>query len=320
MTTPPLLDVENLKVYYHTVAGEAKAVDGVSFKIDGNEMLGIVGESGCGKSTLAIALMKLTTFPAYIKAGSVMLEGQDLLGLSEEAIRDLRWRRISYVPQSSMNALNPILRIRDQIADAISAHENVPREEMDKRIAEALDMVGLSPDVARMYPHELSGGMKQRTIIAMAIVLKPKMCILDEPTTALDVVVQKGVLQSIKYICETLGMSSILITHDIAIQAQMVERLAVIYAGKIVEIGKTDSLFHDPLHPYTKALMSATPSLGKNISLRGLAGLPPNLLDPPAGCRFHPRCSSVSEQCKSKEPALSEVESGHFVACALCGR
>jgi peptide/nickel transport system ATP-binding protein len=316
VTTPPLLEVENLKVYYRTRAGPVKAVDGVSFKIDGNEMLGIVGESGCGKSTLGTALMKLTISPAYVEAGRVMLEGRDLLSLDEETLREVRWRNISWVPQSSMNALNPILRIRDQIGDAISAHENVSRDGIAKRVAETLDLVGLSPDVSKMFPHELSGGMKQRVVIAMAIVLKPKICILDEPTTALDVVVQRGVLQSIKDISETLGMSSILITHDIAVQAQMAERLAVIYAGKIVEIGKSDTLFHDPLHPYTRALMDATPSLGKKTALKGLEGFPPNLLNPPAGCRFHPRCSLVSGRCTSEEPTLCEIEPGHFVACA----
>jgi len=319
--TNVLLQVRNLKAYYETETEPVRAVDGVTFKVSEKEILGIAGESGCGKSTLASAIMRLLKPPGYIKEGEVLFMGQDLLKLDEEELRKIRWKHISYIPQGSMNSLNPVMKIEEQIADAIKTHEgDVSEGELKKRVSELLLSVGLAPEVAKMYPHELSGGMRQRVIIAMAIALTPELVIADEPTTALDVVVQRGIVQLLRHIRDKFGSSIIIITHDIAILAEIVDKIAIMYAGKIVEIGDVFSLFKRPLHPYTQALISAIPSIKEKKELHGISGFPPDLRSPPPGCRFHPRCPYIMRgRCDVREPELIEVMPGRLVACHLYG-
>jgi len=318
--TEELLSVHDLKVYYRIGNVNTKAVDGVTFGVNKNEILGIVGESGCGKSTLARAMLKLIEPPGYIAGGKVIYENMDLLSLDDESVRKIRWKHLAYIPQSSMYALNPVMRVQDQIADAIVEHEGEEskrsKEAIEKRVQELLQIVGLPRRVAKMYPHELSGGMRQRVCIAMAIALSPTLLIADEPTTALDVVVQKGVLQVLANVRKMFGTSIVLISHNIAVQAEMAERLAVMYAGKIVEIGDIYTLFENPFHPYTKGLMESVPSI-EHKKISGIPGLPPDLRNPPPGCRFAPRCSLAMEKCKVEEPKLVEIKPGHFVACHL---
>jgi len=313
-----LLEVNKLKTYYRTVGGDVKAVDDVSFFVEKNEIFGIAGESGCGKSTLARSIIRLVRPPCYIVDGKVSFNGIDILSLEEEELRKIRWKNISYIPQSSMNALNPIMRMGDQIVDAITAHEDLSKREARERVLELIKSVGLPLEAAKMYPHELSGGMKQRAIIAMAMALEPELIIADEPTTALDVNVQRIVLQTLSEVRERLAASLILITHSMAVHAEIVDRLAIMYAGKIVELGNVYDLFENPFHPYTKALMDSIPSLeGKRNLTTSILGTPPNLIHPPSGCRFRIRCPLAMEKCKSVEPIMCEVEAGRFVACHL---
>lgn len=303
-----------------TSAAPVRAVDNVTFDVAKNEVFGIAGESACGKSTLANTVLRLLKPPGYVKGGEVLLNGVNLLKLSEEELRKVRWKHISYIPQGSMNSLDPIMRVKEQIAEAIKTHEGkVPKEELGRMIEELLTSVGLAPEVARMHPHELSGGMRQRVIIAMAIALGPELIIADELTTALDVVVQRGILHLLQDIKRKLGSSIILITHDMAVQAEIVDRLAIMYAGKIVEIGDVNTLFKEPLHPYAQALISAVPSIKGKKKLLSISGLPPDLRSPPPGCRFHPRCPHAMPICKEEEPRFIEVKPGRFTACHLHG-
>ena len=313
-----LLDVRSLIAYYMTPTAPVRAVDNVSFNVTEKEILGIAGESGCGKSTLAYSILRLLKPPGYIRGGEVLFKGSDLLKIEEEELRRIRWKHISYIPQSSMNALNPVMRIEEQIGDAVRNHEKISKGELRKRIEDLLVSVGLSPSVAHMYPHELSGGMRQRVVIAMAMALNPELIIADEPTTALDVVVQRGILQLLRDIRSKLKASVIMITHDMAAQAQIVDRLAIMYAGKIVEIGDANDLFNDPLHPYSRALISAIPSISEKKKLKGVPGFPPDLRSPPPGCRFYPRCPHrIPGKCNVDEPRLIEVKNGRLVACHL---
>jgi len=301
-----------------TPTAPVRAVDNVSFNVTEKEILGIAGESGCGKSTLAYSVLRLLKPPGYIRGGEVLFKGSDLLKIEEEELRRIRWKHISYIPQSSMNALNPVMRIEEQIGDAVINHEKISKGELRKRIEDLLVSVGLSPSVAHMYPHELSGGMRQRVVIAMAMALNPELIIADEPTTALDVVVQRGILQLLRDIRSKLKASVIMITHDMAAQAQIVDRLAIMYAGKIVEIGDANDLFNDPLHPYSRALISAIPSISEKKKLKGVPGFPPDLRSPPPGCRFYPRCPHrIPGKCNVDEPRLIEVKNGRLVACHL---
>lgn len=324
MNNDYLLKVDKLAAYYIFRENPVRAVDNVSFYVNKNEIFGIVGESGCGKSTLASAILRLLKPPGRIVGGEVWFNGADLLRLSEAKLRRIRWREISYVPQGSMNSLNPVMKIRDQIVEGIRAHlsrrerRGVSKRKLRRRVEELLASVGLASEVADMYPHELSGGMRQRVAIAMAISLNPKLIVADEPTTALDVVVQRGILQLLSEIRENLHSSIILITHDIAVQAEVSDRIGVMYAGKMVEISPTSDLFKNPLHPYSQALISAVPSLSEKRILKGLSGVPPDLRYPPPGCRFHPRCPYTTPGlCDRVEPSLSEVREGRFVACHL---
>jgi oligopeptide/dipeptide ABC transporter ATP-binding protein len=317
--TEALLEVRGLKAYYRSLHGNVRAVDGVDLTVRAGEVFGIAGESGCGKSTLTKAILRLLKEPGYIAEGSVSFGGTDILTVGAEALRRLRGSSFSYVPQSSMNALNPVMRIRDQIGDALDAHRKASAEETRRKAAELLGTVGLPERAARMFPHELSGGMKQRAVIAIAIALGPRLIVADEPTTALDVVTQRGILQALGDIKSALGASIVLISHDLAVHAEIVDTLLVMYAGKVAETGGVYELFEKPLHPYSQVLVAAIPSIEERREIKGLAGRPPSLLAPPAGCRFQPRCPKAMPVCSNREPALREIEPGRQAACFLYG-
>ena len=314
----PVLKVEDLKVYYWTDQGPIKAVDGINLEVRRGERFGIVGESGCGKSTTATTLLRLIKPPGSIEQGRILLDGDDLLELDDEAMRAARWSRISLIPQGSMNSLNPVVRIGSQITDAVAAHSGAGgRAQAKEKIVELLGMVGLPARVYNMYPHELSGGMKQRVCIAMAIVLQPQVIIADEPTSALDVVVQRVVTQTLIKVQEGLGAALVIIGHDMGLLAQLVDRLAVMYAGKVAEVSPAEEIYKDPLHPYTQLLIGSVPSVKEKKRLQGIPGLPPTLLEPPSGCIFHPRCPQAMERCRKEVPEYREVKPGRMAACHL---
>ena len=295
-----------------------KAVDGVSFGILPDERLGLVGESGSGKSTIALALMRLIRPPGRIQGGSVQLDGVDLLAVGEEQMRRLRLATIALVAQGAMNSLNPVIRVREQIVDAMRDHnEHLSTREASARVVSLLDQVGLRPDVAERFPHELSGGMKQRVCIAIAICLRPKVILADEPTSALDVVVQRQVMETLRRVQEELGASVLLVGHDMGLMAQFVNRLGVMYAGRLVEVSPVRDIFADPLHPYTRLLIASLPSLEEKGQFRGIPGLPPSLLERPTGCSFHPRCPYAMPRCSVQDPLLQEVSPDRWVACHL---
>jgi peptide/nickel transport system ATP-binding protein len=303
-------------VYYKSSLGDCKVVDGVGFTVKQNEIFGIAGESGCGKSTLIEGILRILPPGGYVPSGKVFFNDVDLLNINEEEMRTIRFKQLAYVPQGSMNALNPIMRIEDQILDAILAHEKIYRKKAKQRTCKLLENVGLPPETARMYPHELSGGMKQRVCIAMAKALEPKLIIADEPTTALDVNVQRLVLQSIIEAKENLDATIMIICHDMGVHAEIADRLAIMYAGKICEIGDVDTIFNNSLHPYVKKLIDCIPSLERR-HIEGIPGTPPTPLKWPSGCRFHPRCPYSTSLCEIEVPELKEVHAEHFVACHL---
>jgi peptide/nickel transport system ATP-binding protein len=315
----PLLRVENLKMYYKTVRGYVKAVDDVSFKVEKRESLGLAGESGCGKTSAALSIMKLLPWNAKIIGGDITLAGENIVKMSDKEVRErIRWKRVSMIFQGAMNALHPIYTIGHQIAEAVLTHEDVGKREALERAGKLLELVGIEPEKINRYPHELSGGMKQRAVTAMALACNPDLVIADEPTTALDVIVQAQVLKVMKELQSRLDLSWILITHDLSMIAETCTTCAIMYAGKIVEYGDVVHIFKEPLHPYTKRLISAFPSiLGPKTELSGIHGFPPDLLNPPPGCRFHPRCPYAKEICKKKEPALKEASKDQYVACHL---
>lgn len=314
-----LLKIEGLTVAYESDSKRLLAVNNVDLEIFQGEIFGLAGESACGKTTLANSILRLIKPPGRIISGRVIFDGVDLLSLGEEDLRRIRWEKIAYIPQASMNALNPVVRIYDQVVDVVRAHRKDFLEEETRRRAEELFVsVGLAPEVLKMYPHELSGGMRQRVIIAMSLFLNPKLLIADEPTTALDVVVQRGILQLLKDINKKFGTTILLITHDMAVHAQIVDRLAIMYAGKIVEVGPVKDIFERPLHPYTQLLIASIPRVGEKRRLAGIPGLPPDLRNPPPGCMFHPRCPlRIQGRCERAEPALRQVSNERKVACHL---
>jgi len=315
----PLLKVENLKVYYYSLRGIVKAVDSVSFTVNRGETLGLAGESGCGKSTLGFALLRLVPSPGRIVSGRILFDGVDLVALPEDRLRkEYRWKRISMVFQGAMNALNPVRTIGDQIAEAITIHEpNVSKEEALERAAKLLEMVGIDPKRVKAYPHELSGGMKQRVVIAMALALNPDLVIADEPTTALDVVVQAQIMNLLKRLKRERNMSMILISHDLSLIAEIADRVAIMYAGKIVELGPADTIYQEPKHPYTQLLLRSIPKLRGAKEFIWIPGQPPDLRMPPPGCRFHPRCPYAMDICRREEPPMIEVGPEHSAACWL---
>ena len=315
-TAGPVLQVKDLTMHYQTRQGTVKAVDGISFELARGEVLGLVGESGCGKTSIAVTLMKLLPDNALILKGQVLLDGQDLMTMDDTTLRKYRWRRISMIFQAAMNSLNPVHRVGDQIVEAIEAHDMAATlKEAQETVDRLFRLVGLDPRLTDRYPHEFSGGMRQRAGIAMALACQPDVIVADEPTTALDVIVQDRILRQIKEIQTDLNMSMIYITHDIAVVAEITDRIGVMYAGKLVELGSTADVFERPIHPYTKALLSVFPSIrGEKRPLATLGGEPPNLVDPPTGCRFHPRCPYATAICQQEEPPIV-VRDGHWAAC-----
>ena len=315
---PPVLDVRDLVVHYHTSRGPVQAVNGVSFTIRPGERLGLVGESGSGKSTIALALLRMIRPPGRIESGEILLDGDDLLALSEESMRQVRLAGIALVAQGAMNSLNPILRVKDQIRDGLLDHGvRLSARGLESRVHELLHSVGLRRDVASMYPHELSGGMKQRVCIAIAISLRPKLIIADEPTSALDVVVQRQVMDTLITVQEELGASVLLIGHDMGLMAQVVDRVGIMYAGILAEVSPSSSLFREPLHPYSQLLIASLPSLEEKGAFQGIPGLPPSLLNRPLGCPFRSRCPHAFERCAVEEPPLRMVRPEREVACHL---
>jgi peptide/nickel transport system ATP-binding protein len=313
-----VLEVKNLRVHYATPLGDVIAVNGVDLQVFEGETIGLVGESGCGKSTLAMSILRLVQPPGRIVSGQVQIHGIDLLALSERELRQVRWSQIALIPQGAMNSLNPVMRVRTQIAEAIETHQlQRSAQELKERILRLLAMVGLPGRVYDMYPHELSGGMKQRVCIAMAIALTPSVIIADEPTSALDVVVQRVVAQTLLDVKRTLGVSMILIGHDMGLMAQLVDRIAVMYAGNIVEIAPVKDIFAEPLHPYTQLLLASIPSVKERKPLVVTEGLTHDLRRPPPGCIFQLRCPFVMDKCREVVPPLRELRPNHYAACHL---
>jgi len=312
-----MLEVENLKMYYETLRGYVKAVDDVTFRLERGDAFGLAGESGCGKTSVALTILRLLPSNARVINGSIMFEGENLLKMDKERFRkEIRWKKLSVIFQGAMNALNPVRKIGDLISEAILCHEDINKEKALDLAEKLLDLVGIGAERIDRYPHELSGGMKQRTMIAMALACNPDLVIADEPTTALDVIIQAQVLKVMKELRQKLNLSMILISHDLSIIAETCNKCAIMYAGKIVEYGDILSMFKKPLHPYTRELISAFPSIfGEKIKLHFIPGFPPDLLNPPLGCRFHPRCPYIVEVCKTKEPKMMQVNNQHFVAC-----
>jgi len=314
----PILAVENLRVEYRTSAGPIVAVNDVSFNLGSGERLGLIGESGSGKTTMATALMRLTPRPGRITAGRIVLRGRDLATMPERQLRQLRLKEIALIPQGAMNSLNPVMRVGPQIVDAIEAHEGRrPRTELLARIGTLLGRVGLPPPVADRYPHQLSGGMRQRVVMAIATALSPAVIVADEPTSALDVVVQRQVMLTLGRLQVGLNAAVVLIGHDMGLIAQFADTIGVMYAGKLVEIGPVAEIIAKPEHPYTRLLIESLPRLDVKRELRGIPGLPPELLHLPAGCSFHPRCPYAFEPCSRAVPLLGATKPGREVACHL---
>jgi peptide/nickel transport system ATP-binding protein len=315
----PVLEVKNLKMYYFTSRGVVKAVDDVSFELKKGEVLGLAGESGCGKSSLGFTLMNMPTPPGKIVGGSIKIDGREIVGLPENVMRrEIRWQKISMIFQGAMNALNPVYTVGYQMIEPLLYHKGMEKEEALNKAQRYLELVGLDPEIVYRYPHELSGGMKQRVVIAMALLLDPEVVIADEPTTALDVIVQAQIINLLKKLKKELGLSMIFITHDLSILAEVSDRLAVMYAGKIVEIGDSQKVYYEPAHPYTQRLLSAIPRLHEDVEkLEFIPGQPPNLIKPPTGCRFHPRCPYAMQVCKEQIPQLTKVDEDHYAACWL---
>ena len=314
------LEVKHLKVQFFTRQGIVYAVDDITFSLKTGETLGLVGESGCGKTTTMMALMNMIQNPGRIVDGEILVEGQNIVPLSEtELRRKIRWVKLSMVFQGAMSCLTPVYKIRYQMLETLQEHQKISLDEANARITKYLNLVGLSEDVANRYPHELSGGMKQRIVIATALFLQPQIVICDEPTTALDVVVQAQILNLMKDLKHKLGLSMIFITHDLATEAEIADRIVIMYAGKIMEIGTNQQIYGEqgPAHPYTQKLLAATPRLHEKIEeLAFIPGVPPDLVAPPSGCRFHPRCSMIiGEKCKQDIPPLFDLGDEHFSAC-----
>ncbi|MFQ6054154.1 MAG: ABC transporter ATP-binding protein [Candidatus Bathyarchaeia archaeon] len=315
----PLLRIDRLRTYYSTLRGDVKAVDGVTLDVEKGEALGLAGESGCGKTTLALSVIRLLPDNGRVVDGGVFFDGADIMKLDPEVYRrEYRWRRISMVFQGAMNALTPVYRVGDQIAEAILCHEEVEEDEALERARELLGIVGVDPERALSYPHELSGGMRQRVMIAMALANNPEFVIADEPITALDVIVQAQVLHVMNDLRRRLGLTMMLITHDLSVIAETCDSAAIMYAGKLVERGTVFDIFKNPFHPYTQGLVGSFPSIrGEKKEMLSIPGSPPNLLQPPPGCRFHPRCPRAMDICRREDPLLVKVGPGHLAACWL---
>ena len=316
-----LLQVENLSIGYQTKRGYLHALEGVSFTLESGKSLGFVGESGCGKTTLGMGLMGLLPPNGNIGAGRILFEGEDLLKKTEEEMRQIRGGKISMIFQAAMNAMNPVHRVHEQIAEAIMTHDpSIDKKETFQQVEELFELVGIPKDRMRDYPHQYSGGMKQRAIIAMALACRPRLIIADEPTTALDVIVQGQILQEIKNLQEKFGISMIFISHDISIVAEVCHDIGIMYGGQLVEYGSREEVFDAPVHPYTQALLASYPTLTIERSrLEPIPGETPDLIQPPSGCRFCDRCQGADGTCKTGEPIWIEISSRHKALCHQCG-
>lgn len=317
-----LLDVSDLRVIFHTYRGTIKALNGVELWLNRGERLGVVGESGCGKSVTSLALMQLIQQPGEITGGRIMFDGRDLLTLSEKQLDEVRGREMATIFQEPVAALNPVMKAGEQVAEnVLRAKPGLSRAETRAEVERMLSIVGLDPKrVADHYPHELSGGMAQRVMIAMALSCSPKLLIADEPSSALDVTIQAQILNLLNELVRTFNYSALLITHDMGVAAEFCDKIAVMYAGNTVEYATTLGLFAKPLHPYSNGLFKAIPKIGQTGELSAIPGEVPDLVNPPSGCRFHPRCAHATERCSREAPQLIPVEEGHFVACHLYSR
>ena len=320
-TNGPILTVRNLRAYYQMqyfgITREVRAVDDITLDVNRNEIYGLAGESSCGKTSFIKSIAGANRPPLNVVGGSVRFSflDRDIFRLSQEQLSTVRWKHLSYIMQGSMNVLNPVRRVRASFVDFAQRHIDLPEAEFFGVVADHLQRLHLSPDVLRAYPHELSGGMRQRVTIALATICRPEFIIADEPTTALDVVVQKGVLTMIRQIQQEMGSSILFVTHDMAVHANMADRLGIMYAGRLVEEAPTSELFAKPLHPYTAHLIQSLPRIGDLSPKKALGGAPPNLSEPPPGCRFHPRCPLAMDICRRENPALTTLAPGHRVAC-----
>ncbi|STO58420.1 ABC transporter ATP-binding protein [Grimontia hollisae] len=316
--TDTQLSIRNLCVDYITDAGDVRAVDNVSFDIGKGEVFGLAGESGCGKSTVAFSLMRLHKPPAYISGGEVFFNGEDIMRYSDERMSRFRWNEVSMVFQSAMNALNPVLTMEEQFCDVIMRHTNMTRDQAKRRAEGLLEIVDIHPSRLTDYPHQFSGGMRQRLVIAIALALNPKMIIMDEPTTALDVVVQREILQKIYALKEEFGFSILFITHDLSLMVEFTDRIGIMYAGQLIEVAPSKEILKNPYHPYTEGLASSFPPLtGPKTHLSGIPGNPLNLLEIPQGCRFQTRCSKAKDTCFKDATTLTQIEPNRFTNCHL---
>lgn len=317
-----MLKVENLSTSYKTIDGDVHVLNDINFEIHDNEIFGIAGESGCGKTTLLNTLYDIVEFPLVIDKGRVVLEGEKngkKYSYESGKIRDTWWNNISYVPQAAQSVLNPIVRLKTQFIDSIPKEDrkNETPEQTLERVASYLKELNLSPDVLESYPFQLSGGMRQRAIIALATFMAPGVVLADEPTTALDVVVQKGILMMLMRLQQQLKNTLIIVSHDMGVHYQITDRMAIMYSGSIAELGRTEDIFNNPIHPYTKMLVDALPRVGEDVQRVGIAGRPPALKNPPPGCRFAPRCPHATDRCRSEVPKFREITPGRFAACHL---
>jgi len=315
-----VLEVENLSTHYQLGGETVYAVDNVSFNIDAGETFGLAGESGCGKTTVAKSIMRILPDNGLIATGKIRLDGQEVVGLSEKEAKKFRWRKASMIFQYAMSAFNPVLRVGDQIAEVLKEKERYTKDVAYEKVKKLFEEVGLEPSRIRDYPHEFSGGMRQRAIIAQALACNPRLIIADEPVTALDVIIQGKILDLLKKLKEKYDLAVLLITHDLSVIAEESDRVGIMYAGGLMEIGDAISVFKESLHPYTAKLIGAFPSVvGKKTRLEFIPGAPPDLISPPKGCKFHERCPFAKSICRANRPGQRELNKGHFVSCHFAG-